>query len=209
MAQHIIILGPQASGKGTQAEMLAHELNHRHISMGEKLREEVASGSKLGQMMKAHMDNGELVPDDLTYKMILRELERSPNGAILDGFPRTIAQAKFLDDHIEIAHVIALTISDKTAVERIGGRRECPKGHNYHTKYNPPKKPGFCDTDGLPLRQRSDDTPATIMKRLALYHEQTEPLIAHYKSKVISINGEPSIPEVHLAVLKALHHRKR
>jgi adenylate kinase len=208
MAKHLLILGPQASGKGTQASMLAQELNIRHIGMGERLREEAASGSRLGRVIKAHIDKGELVPDELTCKMILREIERAPRGCILDGFPRNIEQAEFLDKNVGVDTVIVLTLSDKTAIERIGGRRECPKGHDYHLKYNPPKRQGVCDIDGLPLQQRSDDIPAAIKKRLQLYHEQTEPVIEHYRSKVITIDGEAPIPDVHLAILKALHHKK-
>lgn len=199
----LIILGPQASGKGTQAEMLAKEFGIHHISTGEKLREEVASGSRLGHLMQERMDHGELVPNELVYKMMQRLIEQH-SKFVLDGFPRTEEQAKWLDTVTDIDHVIVLKIKDKTAIDRIGGRVECPKGHDYHLKFKPPKKDGVCDEDGLPLKKRSDDTAVAIMKRLQLYHEQTEPLIRHYKDRVIEIDGEPSIRDVHLALLKRL-----
>ncbi len=117
--KHLIILGPQASGKGTQAEMLCQEFGLKHISMGEKLREEVASGSKLGQTLRGFMDRGELVPNEYTLKIALREIQSSPDGFVLDGFPRNDAQAKFLDDHTRIDKVIVLDLNDKVAIERI------------------------------------------------------------------------------------------
>ncbi len=205
--KHLIILGPQASGKGTQAEMLAEEFGFKHISMGEKLREEVASGSKLGQTLKGFMDRGELVPDEYTLKIALREIQNSPDGFILDGFPRNTVQSKFLDEHTRIDKVIVLDLNDKIAIERITGRRECQKGHTYHILYNKPKKEGICDEDNLPLRQRSDDTAPAVLKRLALFHQITAPVIEHYKGKVIHIDGTPSIPDVHKAVLKVVHQK--
>jgi adenylate kinase len=202
----LIILGPQASGKGTQSEMLAKELGLEHISTGEKLRQEVASGSALGKKMGEIMRTGAMVPDELVEKMVQRLIEQSHNRFILDGFPRTAAQAQWLDLITTIDKVIVLKISDKTAVERIGGRLECAKGHDFHMKFNPPKKEGICDECGLPLKKRADDTFAAIMKRLQIYHQQTEPILSHYKGKLVEINGESSITDVHFAVLKALRH---
>jgi adenylate kinase len=202
-----IIFGAQASGKGTQAEMLAKELGLKHISAGELLRQEVAAGSHHGKLIKAHQDKGELVPNELVYAVIKKAIQDSHGKFILDGFPRTQAQAEWLDLNVNIDKVIVLKISDKTAVERIGGRRECPNGHTYHVKFNPPKREGICDQDSLPLRQRTDDTAAAIMKRLQIYHEQTKPVIDHYKTKVVEIDGEPNIKDVHIAVMKAVHHR--
>jgi len=204
----LIIFGAQASGKGTQAEMLAKELGLAHISMGELLRQEASSGSRAGQQLKAHMDKGELVPDDLVHKILKQHIEASNGKFILDGFPRKKAQAEWLDDITDIDRVILLKISDKTALERIGGRRECQKGHNYHLQYKPPKHEGICDECGLPLHQRSDDTQIAIMKRLQLFHDQTEPLLTHYKAKLSEVNGEQSIKDVHFAVLKAIHHKR-
>jgi adenylate kinase len=203
----LIILGAQASGKGTQAEMLSKELGLEHIATGERLRQEAASGSRLGQMIKSHIDKGELVPDELVQKMVQHLIERSNGKFILDGFPRTTQQMQFLDNVTNIDHVILLEIADKTAIERIGGRRECPKGHNYHLQYKPPQKEGICDEDGLPLQRRADDTAVAIMKRLQIFHEQSTPVIDHYKAKTLRINGEQSIKDVHLAILKAMHHK--
>lgn len=201
----LIIFGAQASGKGTQAEMLSKELGLAHLSAGEMLRQEVASGSRAGKMLKEHMDKGELVPDELVYKIIKQRIEQSHGKFILDGFPRNKDQAAWLDTVTNIDKVISLEIEDKTALDRISGRRECQKGHNYNIKTNPPKVEGICDEDGLPLKKRSDDTSVAIMKRLELFHNQTEPLLEYYKSKVVKINGEPDINMVHFAVLKAVH----
>ena len=206
---HYIIIGAQASGKGTQADMLAKEAGIIHISTGELLRQEVATGNALGKRLKEHLDRGELVPNDLVFKMLQRAIDHAKGGFILDGFPRTVEQAKFLDVATHIDKVIVLEINDKTAIARISGRRECAKGHNYNLLTNPPKKASVCDIDGLPLKQRSDDTPVAIKKRLDTYHQETEPVIAHYKDKVININGEPPIQDVHFAILKALHHKKQ
>jgi adenylate kinase len=204
---HYIVLGPQASGKGTQAQMLSQELGIIHISVGEKLREEVAAGTKLGHAIKEKLDRGELVDDDLVETMIRRLIQQTGKGFVLDGFPRTETQAKFLDNITTIEKVVVLKVKDKTAVERISGRRECPRGHDYHLLYNPPKKEGICDIEGLPLHKRSDDTTATIMKRLETFHKTTEPLIAHYKGKVIEVDGEKSIKDVHFDILKGLRKR--
>jgi adenylate kinase len=203
----LIIIGPQASGKGTQSEMLAKELNLTHISVGEHLRQEVASGSALGKKIKAKIHAGEMVSDDLVETMVKRLIDKASGKFILGGFPRTAAQAKWLDLASSIDKVIVLTITDKTAVARIGGRRECAKGHDFHALYKPPKKEGVCDECGLPLKRRADDTSAAIMKRLALYHAETEPIIAHYKGKVITIDGEKSIRDVNLAIMKALRKK--
>lgn len=201
----LIILGAQASGKGTQAEMLTKEFGLTHISTGERLRQEVASGSMLGKKIAEQIEQGNMVPDELVQKMVKHLIEQSDGKFILDGFPRTPAQAEFLDLTTNIDHVVVLKISDKTALERIGGRVECPKGHDFHLKFNPPKKEGICDECGLPLHKRADDNSVAIMKRLQDYHLRTEPIIAHYKGKILEINGEQSIKDVHLAILKALH----
>jgi adenylate kinase len=187
--------------------MLAKELGITHISVGERLREEVAAGTKLGHMIKEKLDRGELVDDDLVETMIRRLVQQADTGFVLDGFPRTEAQAKFLDNVARIDKVVVLKIKDKTAVDRISGRRECPKGHDYHTLYKPPKKEGVCDVDGMPLHKRSDDNAATIMKRLETYHKSTEPLLAHYKGKLVEVDGEHSIKDVHFDILKGVRKR--
>jgi adenylate kinase len=202
-----LILGPPASGKGTQAALLSKEFGIAHISMGDRLRQEAATHTAIGRRIKEHLDRGELVPDDLTLNIAHRAIENAHSQFIFDGFPRTLAQAGFLDNLTAIERMIVLTVSDKSAIERISGRRLCPKGHTFHIKYHPPKREGICDECGLPLSARSDDTPATIIKRLREFHTLTKPLIEHYKDRVVMINGDPPILEVHTTILKALHRR--
>ena len=201
--KHLIILGPQASGKGTQAAMLAQEFGLAHISMGEKLREEIASGSKLGQTLKGFMDKGELVPDEYTMKIALREIQNAQHGFIFDGFPRNTAQAKFLDEHTRIDRVIVLDLIDKVAIERIGGRRECPKGHTYHLKFKPPKKEGVCDLDGSSLFRRQDDDESVVRMRISTYKKETYPLVEHYQKKGVLqvVNGVQDEAHVTSAIL--------
>jgi adenylate kinase len=204
----LIILGPQASGKGTQADLLSQVFGVKHVSMGDCLRQEVAARSRIGLKVKELMDRGELVSDELTNKIAKKATDDAQGKFILDGYPRTLEQVKYVEDNIHIDKVIVLTISEKTAIERMGGRRQCQNGHTFHIKFHPPKKEGICDECGLPLKQRSDDTTVAIMKRLQNYREQTKPVIEYYSKQhnVITINGEPPIKEVHQAIVKALHH---
>jgi len=201
----IIILGPQGSGKGTQAELLAKDLGLTRITMGERLRQEVASGSRLGQMIKELIDKGEMVPDELVQKMIQHHIEASRGKFILDGFPRNASQANWLDNIINIDKVILLDVKDKTSIERLTSRRECAKGHTYNLMTNPPKKKDFCDEDGLPLKKRDDDVTIAIIRRLETYHSQTKPLLQHYKDKLLHVDGEQNIPSVYRNILKLLH----
>lgn len=184
--------------------MLAHHFGIAHISMGERLRHEVAGETPIGKQIKEHLDKGEFVPTELTNKIIARFLRQTHKGFIIDGYPRTEEQAQFLDMTTKIDHVLLIKISDKTAIERIGGRRECANGHDFHVSHNPPKKEGICDECGLPLRKREDDTSVAIMTRLAQYHRETEPMLKHYKEKIIEIDGSQSIPQVHQEILKKL-----
>jgi len=201
----LIIIGPQASGKGTQSEMLSKELGLTHISIGERLRQEIASQSRLGKEIKAKIAAGEMVDDRLVEHLVKKLIAETGKGFILDGFPRDKEQAEWLDLVANIDKVIVLQISDKTAIERISGRRECPKGHDFHIIYNPPKKKDVCDECGLPLKKREDDTTTAIMKRLQTYHQVTEPILSHYTKKIVKVNGEQSIKDVHFAILKAIH----
>lgn len=201
---NLLIIGPQASGKGTQAERLAKKLGIEHISIGDVFRNEVVKKTKRGILLKQYMDKGELIPSDLNNKIVLEVLKKHPDGVLLDGYPRTQEQAEFLDANWHVEKVVVLEVSDDVCVERISGRRVCDKGHDYHIMYSPPKKEGICDIDHLKLHQRSDDTPLAIKKRLAIYHKQTEPIIKHFKKKVVKIDGSQSIDAVEKLIEKKL-----
>jgi adenylate kinase len=211
----LIIFGPQGSGKGTQAEMLADKLKLPAISLGELLRYEVDSGSDIGKQAESYMDKGELVPDGLTESLVRNRLQKEDAsiGFILDGYPRNKYQQEELiklfnelDKVDKKIFAIEVWISDKEAVNRIGGRRTCDCGAVYHTKYNPPKKEGICDLCGCKLCIRDDDQPAAINRRLKLYHNETEPLLDYWRKqgKLIKINGEQDIEKVHSDILKEL-----
>ncbi len=193
----LLIIGPQASGKGTQADLIAKRLNIPHLSSGDMLREEKRSGSELGKKIASIIDKGELVPDELIWHMINHHLKQHPEGWILDGFPRRLDQAKLLDRHEPPEKVLLLEVPDAVGIERIAGRRICETcGKDYHIKYKPSKEDGVCDADGGRLIQRTDDYPEAVAKRLADYHKQTEPLIHHYERKVVRIDGNKGIEEV-------------
>lgn len=192
-----LIIGPQASGKGTQADLAAKRLNVPHLATGELLREEIRAGTDLGKQVATIITKGILVPDKLIWELLHRKLKQHPEGWILDGFPRNKEQAKLLDKHAPPEKVILLEVSDSVCVERISGRRICETcGKDYHLKYKPSKKDGVCDIDNGRLVQRADDHPEAIAKRLAAYHEQTEPLVKHYGARVVRINGDQGIEEV-------------
>ena len=193
---NLIIIGPQASGKGTQAEKIAQMLGIEHISLGDVFRREVANKTEMGKEIEPYMNKGELIPPDLNNEVVVQVLSEHPDGVILDGYPRNQKQAHFLDEHWHVEKVIVLEVPDTVCIERISGRRVCDNGHDYHIKYKPPKVEGICDIDGLPLRMRDDDEPEAIKKRLSIYHEQTEPLLEHYKNKLMRINGDQTIDEV-------------
>jgi adenylate kinase len=210
----IVLLGPPASGKGTQAARLREDLGLPHIASGDLFRENLANETDLGLKAKVYMDRGELVPDDVTIAMVMDRLGRPDcaHGAILDGFPRTIAQAEALDEALvaeghEISAVPNIAVPDEVLVERVSGRRICRTcGEAYHVKFNPPKEPGVCDNDGGELYQRDDDKPETVRKRLKVYWEQTSPLIDYYRDKrvLIEVNGDQSIDAVTEELREAL-----
>ena len=204
----LMIIGPQGSGKGTQAKKLSLKYNIPHISTGDIFRENIKNETELGKMAQEIINQGKLVPDDITFNIIKKRLEEEDckNGYILDGFPRNIEQANMLESFKETDFAVNITVKDKEAVERIAGRRTCINGHVYHITLNPPKNMGVCDIDGKPLFQRDDDKPEVIRKRLKLYHEKTKPLIDYYTTlgKTININGEQPIEKVFKDIVKAL-----
>lgn len=205
----LILLGAPGAGKGTQAKWISEEYGIPHISTGDILRKNVAEGTELGKEAKKYMDEGKLVPDDVVIKMMeerLRE-EDCKKGFILDGFPRTIYQADELSKITDIDAVLSIDVPFSKLIERITGRRSCPKcGAVYHIKYNPPEKDGICDVCGTPLIQRDDDREETVKKRLRTYEEQTEPLIDYYrkKGKLITVEGQEDVEDTIRLVKEAL-----
>jgi adenylate kinase len=210
----IVLLGPPASGKGTQAAQLREALKLPHVASGDLFRENLKDQTELGLKAKAYMDRGELVPDDVTIAMVMERLSRSDcrNGALLDGFPRTIAQAEALDRALaaqghRISAVPYIAVPDEVLVERVAGRRICRRcGEAYHVKFNPPRQPGVCDNDGGELYQRDDDKPDTVRKRLKVYWEQTSPLIDYYRchGTLLEIDGDQAIEAVQEELRAAL-----
>jgi len=204
--RYIVLLGPPASGKGTQAAQLREALELPHVASGDLFRENLKHETELGRKAKSFMDRGELVPDDITIAMVMERLSRPDcaAGALLDGFPRTIAQAEALDEALvaqgrKISVVPNIAVPDDVLVERVGGRRICRTcGEAYHVQFNPPKQPGVCDKDGGELYQRDDDRPETVRKRLQVYWKQTSPLIDYYRGQgvLVEINGDQSIQAV-------------
>jgi adenylate kinase len=188
---NLILLGPPGAGKGTQAERLREDFALPHVSTGDMLRAEVKAGSDLGNEAKRFMDAGDLVPDEVIIGMITKRVREDDarEGFLLDGFPRNAEQADALAKALEqlgrrLTGALLIAVPDDELVRRLAGRRVCVKNpsHIYHVEFDPPKHEGVCDQDGSRLMQRDDDKEETIRHRLAVYHEQTEPLIDHYDS---------------------------
>ena len=207
---NLILLGAPGAGKGTQAAILAKELNIPTISTGNILRAAVASGSELGKQAKACMESGALVSDEIIIGIIRDRLAEPDcaNGYILDGVPRTIPQAEALEENgIKFDHVVSMEIADKTILERMSGRRVCPKcGASYHVTAVPPKQEGVCDECGSELITRKDDAPETVKSRLAVYHKETEPLKEFYRSRgvLVPVEDQGSVEATSAAILKVL-----
>ncbi|HHH82638.1 MAG TPA: adenylate kinase [Chloroflexi bacterium] len=206
MAPFLVLLGPPGAGKGTQAKRLSDILKVPHISSGDLFREHLKNQTELGQLANAFLAKGELVPDDVTVGMVRERLGRPDcaQGAILDGFPRTPAQAEALDAILaergaRLSAVLYFRVADEELVRRLSGRWMCrAAGHIFHEVFNPPKHPGICDFDGSALYQRQDDRPETVRKRIRVYHKQTAPLVEHYRRRglLIEIDGTQGIEGV-------------
>ena len=205
----MILLGPPGAGKGTQAEVLSKHFDIPTISTGAMIRAEIRAESPLGLSAKKLIEEGQLVNDDVILGM-LKERLKAPdckNGFILDGVPRTIAQAEAIKGFAGIDCAVSIDLADDIIVERLSGRRECAKcGATFHTKFNPSEKGEKCDKCGAALTQRSDDMPETIRKRLDVYHKQTEPLIDFYTKEGLlkTINGANSISKITEDIIKAV-----
>ncbi len=204
-AINLILLGPPGAGKGTQARALAESLGLRHLSTGELFRQHMQKQTPLGVQARVYYDKGEYVPDHLVIAIVKEELSRFhfEKGIVLDGFPRTVAQAEALDETLaelgqQIKAAIMIDSDTEEIVERAQGRRICPEGHTYHTVKNPPSVDGRCDVDGLPLRQRRDDRPETVRKRIETYHNRTKPLLTFYAERHLlkSVDGTGPIAGV-------------
>jgi adenylate kinase len=214
MATFIVLLGPPGVGKGTQAEILAKATKLVHISSGDLFRENIKNQTELGKQSSSYMDKGELVPDGVTIRMIRERLTRPDCqvGAILDGFPRTPAQAEALQRILErfqsqVDLVPYITAPESVLVERISGRRTCrAQGHIYHEKFNPPKQPGVCDVDGSVLYQREDDKAETVVRRIQVYYDQTSSLVEYYRQrgKLIEIDGTQTVEQVTASLLSVI-----
>lgn len=210
----IVMLGAPGAGKGTQAKMLADQYAIPHISTGDIFRANIKEGTELGKKAKEFIDAGALVPDELTVDLVMDRIDHEDckKGYILDGFPRTINQAEKLTEALgvkggDIDYAVNVDVPDEAIVERMAGRRMCPNcGASYHVVNIPPKKDGICDRCGEELITRKDDQPETVKKRLAVYHEQTQPLYDYYKEKglVVDVDGTKPMEEVFQAIVSRL-----
>ena len=210
----IIMLGAPGAGKGTQAKMIAEKYSIPHISTGDIFRANIKNGTELGKKAKTYIDAGQLVPDELVVDLVIDGFKEDDckNGYVLDGFPRTIPQAEALDNALKaigdkVDFAIDVEVPDENIVRRMGGRRACVGcGATYHVVYNPTKEEGKCDTCGGELIVRDDDKPETVLSRLEVYHNQTQPLIDYYKGQGIlkSVDGTVDMKDVFKAIVEIL-----
>lgn len=216
---YLILLGPPGSGKGTQAKRLREELDLPHVASGDLFRDHLKRESELGKLARSYMDNGQLVPDDVTISMVKERLSRPDcrGGAILDGFPRTLEQAEALDSILQelgqqLTGVLYIAVPDDVLVERLSGRRICRNCQTpYHVLFNPPREMQTCDLCGGELFQRDDDQPETIRARIEVYHEQTVPLIKYYLAADLlhEVDGNIDIDRVTATLIKDIRNLRR
>ncbi len=209
----LILLGPPGAGKGTQAALISQQAGVAHVATGDLFRENIRNQTELGKQAKAYVDRGELVPDQLTVRMLLDRLDRpdTQKGVLLDGFPRTVDQAKALDDALKgrdqaVDKVLYINVGEEEVIARLGGRWTCRQcGAVCHQVFSPPKTPGRCDQCGGELYQRDDDKPETVRNRLSVYTQQTAPLVDYYRQagKLLEVNGEQNAEAVGKDLLKA------
>lgn len=206
----LILIGCPGAGKGTQAKKLSKHFDIAHISTGDLLREQIELKTELGKKVTDIMNAGQLVPDEIVTAILSQRIERDDckNGYILDGYPRNLSQAEGLSDIIgEVDKVVLIDVDDDIIVERMSGRRGCPKcGQMYHVKYNPSKTSGICDECNSELIQRKDDTEETVKNRLKVYHETTSPIVNYYDAKglLLKVSGVGDIDEITSYLIKTL-----
>ena len=210
----IILLGPPGAGKGTQAKSISNRYSIPHISTGDIFRKNISEGTPLGIEAKGYIDKGQLVPDEVTINMVKDRLtwEDCKNGYLLDGFPRTVAQAEALEGFLaerneKLDTALSIEVPSSFILERMTGRRVCPScGASYHVKFNPPTKAGVCDVCGSDIVQRKDDTEETVSERLEVYERQTQPLIDFYNNKNLlsTVDGTKAINEVFESICSIL-----
>jgi len=218
MPTYIVLLGPPGVGKGTQANIISETTGLPHVSSGDLFRENIKNNTDLGKLAQSFINVGELVPDDVTIRMIRERLSQPDckNGALLDGFPRTIVQAESLQKLLaefngKVNFVPYIKATEKTLVERLSGRWTCKaQGHIFHEKHNPPKHPGVCDMDGSELFQREDDKAETVKRRIQVYFTQTAPLITYFQERGLlsEIDGTQPIEEVTADILVVIKKPK-
>jgi adenylate kinase len=210
----LILIGPPGSGKGTQAKLLSTRHNLTHIGTGDILREAVRQNTPLGKLAAPHIQRGQLVPDDLVNEVVSERFQRDdrPERFVLDGYPRTLAQAASFDtvlrqQFLDLSAVLLFTVDDEEIVRRMTGRLSCPNcKRTYHQINNPPRKPGVCDVCGTPLIQRSDDREETVRERLSIYHSNTEGLANYYRERKVlhEIPGIGAIEQIYGKIQDAL-----
>jgi len=210
----IVLMGMPGAGKGTQAEKIVQQFGIPHISTGDMFRQAVTEGTELGKQAKAYMDAGKLVPDEVTIGIVRERLTKDDcrNGFLLDGFPRTVEQAKALDEMLQsidrkLSHVLLIEVSRDILLKRLTGRRICRQcGATYHTEFNPPQQDGVCDRCGGDLYQRADDAPETVATRLDVNMAQMEPILAHYEAQGLlrKVDGEQDIASVTRQIMTLL-----
>lgn len=206
---NLIIMGAPGAGKGTQAELIAARENIPAISTGQILRDAMKAGTELGNVAKSYVESGGLVPDEIVIGIVRDYLvsDACKNGFILDGFPRSIAQAKALEDMgVKIDAVLSIEVDDERIVKRMSGRRVCECGASYHVDYNPPAVADVCDKCGKALYIRKDDKAETVINRLETYHSQTEPLLDFYRERglLVAVEGQEQVEDTTELVRKAL-----
>lgn len=215
----IVLLGPPGAGKGTQAKLIVQKYNIPHISTGDIFRKNIKEMTPLGIKAKEYIDKGQLVPDELTVEIVKDRIKQDDckNGFLLDGFPRTVAQADALNDVLselgtKLDYVINIKVDENNLIERLSGRRVCPKcGASFHVVFNPPKVEGVCDYCGAEVVQRADDSEETVKNRLSVYNKQTQPLIDYYTKNglIKNINGEQDINDVFEEICNVLGSDKK